>query len=251
MKRLLIGGGLVAVLAISVLAVAVAGAQESSPTPSPSATDDGDKDARCDTYRDKLADNLGVSRDKLDEALKQTQLDMIDQAVADGNMDADKAADLKSRIESGDVPCPGFGPGHGGHPGGPMMRGLHWLGDNAAEILGISKEDLRSKIADGSSLADVADEQGISVDDLKSKLLESAKSDLDQKVTDGDLTQKQADEIYQHFSDNIDDIVNATPGDHPRFDGPRPFGPGRHGGFPFGPAGDFSPPVEEEAAPEA
>ncbi len=233
MKRLLIGGGLVAVLALSVLAVAVAGAQESTPTPSPSATDNADEDTRCEDYRDTLAENLGVSREELDAALKQTQLDMIDQAVADGKLDEDEAADLKERIENADdVKCPGF---PGPRPHKPLLRGLHWLGENAAEILGLDVDELKEKVADGMSLAEIADEQGISEDDLKSKLLESAKADLDQKVEDGDLTQDQADEIYQHFSDNIDRIVNATPGDGPGFGGPG-FGPGRHRG-PGGPGG--------------
>jgi hypothetical protein len=233
MKQLWIGAGLVAVLAVSVFAVAVAGAQEDTPTPLPDATEEEDETRPCDTYRDLLAENLGIGRDELDGALRQTQLDMIDQAVADGKLTEDEAADLKEKIEGAeDVPCPGF------HwlKHKPFFRGLHWLGENTAEILGISEEDLRSKVADGMSLAGIAEEQGMSVDDLKADLLESARSDLDEKVADGDITQEQADDVYQKFSDNIDRIVNATPGDRPFFDGPRH--DGRGGLFPGGPFGE-------------
>ena len=99
MKRLLIVGGLVASLVGGIVVVAAAGAQEESPTPTPSAAtptpsadggDDGGDDERgrpFENFLDRLAENLGISREELDSTIDETQIELIDEAVADGRFD--------------------------------------------------------------------------------------------------------------------------------------------------------------------
>ena len=246
MKRLLMAGGLVAALAVG--AVAVASAQEDgTPTPVPEASEDAQTDERGerrDDFLDRLAENLGVSRDDLDGAIDDTQLELIDQALADGKIDEEKAAELRERVENGDPLFPGFG------GGGPMPHIRHVVVsfvDIAADVLGMENDDLVEQLRDGDqSLADVAEAQGVDVEEFKADLLAAAKAKLDEKVADGDLDQEHADDFYARFSENIDDIVNnAHPG--PRFPGP---GPGRHfRGGPFG-GGPFEDavPLPEDGA---
>jgi hypothetical protein len=74
-----------------------------------------------DSALDRLAENLGITRDQLDEALKQTALDLVDDALADGLIDEDRATALRERIEEGQ-PFGLFGHGfghffHGGERG--------------------------------------------------------------------------------------------------------------------------------------
>ena len=57
------------------------------------------------------AKQLGVSADELDAALKQALENRVDAAVEAGRLTEAQAAELKERIEAGDVPLVGLGPG--------------------------------------------------------------------------------------------------------------------------------------------
>jgi hypothetical protein len=228
MKRFLILGGLVSVLAIGIIAVGVAGAQED--TPGPADTEEGlDKKARVDHYLEVLADNLGVSVEDLEAALTQTQLDLIDEKVADGTLTEEEAAEIKEKIESGDAPY--FPPFIGGGHHGPMHRIVVGIIETAADVLGMDVDELHEQLRDGSSLADIAEAQGMDLDAFKAGMLDGIKAKLDEKVADGTLTQEVADNMYERFSENIDDIVENFPPEGP-FGGPGHFGPGsfRDGG---------------------
>jgi len=99
--------------------------------------------------------------------------------------------------------------------------------DAAATVLGMSVDDLMTELKDGKSLADVAEAKGISVEKLTADLLGQVKVQLDGRVSDGELTQEQADSIYAQTESNIDQIVSGQSGF---------FGGGRfHGGRGLGP----------------
>jgi hypothetical protein len=211
MRRFLIVGGIVAALVGGIVAVAAAGAQEDSPTPTPSAEggDDGGDEERVrpfENFLDRLAENLGISREELDSTIDETQIELIHEAVAEGRLDEEKAAELKERIENGEPVFPFF-PGPGPHHG-PFFPGIRWLLDSAAELLGLEKDALLEQMHEGNSLAEIAEAQGMDVEQLKTDLLAAAKEHLDEKVAEGELTQERADEIYERFSVNIDRIVN-------------------------------------------
>ena len=114
-----------------------------------------------------------------------------------------------------------------GGPGfGHDMRGL----SAAADYLGLKESDLAAKLQSGKSLADIAKDQGKSVDGLVNALVNDAKTHLDQAVKDGHLTQAQANQILSQIKQHITDFVNGTV--------PQGFGPSFRGGSGFqGPAG--------------
>ncbi|HWH28083.1 MAG TPA: hypothetical protein VNU26_03815, partial [Mycobacteriales bacterium] len=93
----------------------------------------------------------------------------------------------------------GHRPGHGpGGPGfGPGGRGIGALKvglDVAADKLGLSAEDLVTELRSGKSLADVAEEKGVPVEDLTAALKAEAVERIDEAVADGRLTQEEATE---------------------------------------------------------
>jgi hypothetical protein len=231
MNRFLAAGGLIAGLVLGAFAIAAVGAQEDSPTPSPAAEEEGE--SRRDNYKEKLAENLGISLEDLEAAIKQTHLDLIDEALADGKITEERADEMRERVENGDPVFPGFPSGPGGPRHHIRFGPLGPLLDSAKDVLGLEDGDIMDAYADGKSLADLAEEKGISVEDLKSQLLDAAKADLDEKVADGDITQEQADNILERLTNNIDDIINHTP----------PAGGMRHG---FGPGANL-PPIEDGA----
>lgn len=176
-----------------------------------------------DAYIAKLAANLGVDVQKLKDAIDKTNLEVIDEKVADGSMPQDRADAMKERIANGETFFGiggGRGPGgpggdHGKGPGGPGM-GV----DQAAlaSFFGIDEATLRTELQT-KSLATIAGEHGKSVDALKALLTESAKTALAQAVTDGKLTQAEADARLADLSSHIDEEINEVHSMGPR--GPR------------------------------
>jgi uncharacterized protein YidB (DUF937 family) len=250
-KRAIIAGGLFSVIVLGALAVAVAGAQSNEPTatavPSATPTDGstavpGGDETYNDFFLSDLASRLGISVDALKGNIADSEKALIDKALADGKINQTQADDLKARVDAGEKIYFRFmfGGPHGG------MRGIiNNIVDEAAKVLGIDSSEVKDGLKAGTSLQDIASAHGMSADAFKSALLAQAKSDLDAKVADGTITQDKADEIYQHFSDNIDNIVTDTRGD---FGGP--FGPGRGHRGP-GPGFFFGGPDDDDNSPSA
>lgn len=103
------------------------------------------------------------------------------------------------------------GPGKGGMRGGP--GGLIGAGlDAAATALGTDAATLRQALREGKSIADVAVEKGVAVDTVVKALSDAATVKIDQAVTDGKLTQTQADSMKASLTERITAMVNAKGG---------------------------------------
>jgi hypothetical protein len=172
------------------------------------------------------AKQLGVSPQKLSDALAQAFENRIDEAVEDGRLSEESAARLKERLEAGDVPLvggPAFkGPGFG-HRGG--HHALRFGLDAAAAYLGVTEAELRASLREGQSLADVAKAEGKAVNGLVDALVKEQTARLDEAVEDGRLTKAQRDEIAAGLRERIAAMVEAEPmrglrGLGPRFGGP-------------------------------
>jgi hypothetical protein len=197
LKRKLVAGTVVAV-ALAGGGAAVAATQLGS---SPSET--------SQAVVDDAAQQLGVQPSALSGALKTALSKQVDTAVAAGRLTKDEGDAIKTRIESGELPIFGAGPPHG-HFG---ARGL----DAAASYLGVTEAQLRSDLEGGKTLADVAQDQGKSVDGLVQALVDDATKKLDAAVSAGRLTQEREQSILSGLKQHITDFVNGTHelhGDH-------------------------------------
>lgn len=116
---------------------------------------------------------------------------------------------------------PGFGPGGPGGPGfgvpgGPGFGrpggGPGVLFDDqlevAAEVLGVDEAGLREQLADGSTLAEVAEDEGVDPDEVVDALVESATERVEEAVDDGVLDEEQADRILDDLPSRVDDLVH-------------------------------------------
>lgn len=192
------------------------------------ATTQNGKDTR-EEFLDSVAKHLNVTPQALRDAAKAAALEQVDAAQAAGRITKERADAIKQRIEAGDVPFLG-GPGrpHGHGERGP---GLGRPGDKlsaSASYLGLTVEQLVTRLRDGQSLADVAKARGKSVDGLERAIVADAKAKLDEAVADKRLTDAERDELVARLRDRVDDLVDGT---FP----PEPGGPRRgHGGL-FGP----------------
>jgi hypothetical protein len=135
--------------------------------------------------------------------------------------DADPGGDDEEGSEGDDDDRPGCG------GGGYITK------EAAAEVLGISEEDLIASLRDGQSLAQIAEAQGMSVDDFRAALLENVTADLQARLDAGDITQEQFDEKVAELNANIDEIINAEGGARFRHRGGESGEEGETGGVRF------------------
>ena len=151
------------------------------------------------------AKQLGVSADELDAALTQALEKRVDAALEAGTITAAQATELKQRIEDGEVPLVGVGQGLG-HRGGH-----HGFVDfsTAADYLGLTEAQLRTKLEDGDTLAEIAKEQGKTAAGLTDALVAAAKTDLDEQVAAGRITAAQRTSILADLESRLDDVVNG------------------------------------------
>ncbi len=94
--------------------------------------------------------------------------------------------------------------------------GKHEVKAAAAEVLGLSEDEVRQALRDGQSLAQLAEAQGMSVEDFRAALLENITADLQAKLDAGDITQEEFDEATADLNENLDDIINSEGGFHDR-----------------------------------
>ena len=116
------------------------------------------------------------------------------------------------------------------------------------DVIGIPFEDIQAALEAGdTTLAEIAGEQGVTLEALVEGLVAPAAADLADKVADGTLTQDEADERLANITEKVTERVQNVPGDgdcHRGHSGRR--GPGR-GGPGFGGGGDFAPPSVDNA----
>ena len=186
-----------------------------------------------DGFLADVAKRLGITEEKLTNAIRDARLAQVDEAVQEGELTEEQGERLKERIRSGEGPV--LGPGLRVF-GGPGQFGHHRRGADilaaAAAYLGMTPAGLRESLREEGTLAEVAEAQGRSVDGLKTAIGKAIKAHLDQAVEDGKLTQAQADRLSENLSEHVDRIVEEA------FRGR---GPHRHGPFGFGPRPDEAP----------
>ena len=112
------------------------------------------------------------------------------------------------------------GRGPGGH-GMMLGEGL----ETAADALGVTESELLSALEDGQSMADVAEEQGVDVQEVVDALVAAATERLDQAVEDGRVDEDRAEEMKAALPERIAAMVERE-GFAGRSRGPGGFGPG-------------------------
>ena len=163
-----------------------------------------------DAYLDTLASELGVERSALGPAALAAANAAIDAAVAAGDLDEDRATELKERLADLEDPASLLVRGFGHGPGGPGMGhklalGLNGATDAAAEALGIEPADLFEAFRDGTTLEELATQEGVAYDTVKTAVLDAVTTSLADAVADEDITQERADEIIANVTDWLDD----------------------------------------------
>lgn len=113
----------------------------------------------------------------------------------------------------------GYGVGRGVGPGNSMMA-------TVAEAVGLTQADLIAELQSGKTVADVAEEAGVTLETLVSSVIAERATWLAERVASGQLTQAQADFMLANMSANLTAHLSEawTPGGYGAGNGMR------HGG---------------------
>ncbi|MEM7532558.1 MAG: hypothetical protein AAF639_10310 [Chloroflexota bacterium] len=90
---------------------------------------------------------------------------------------------------------------------------VRWI-EVAAESIGVTVRDLRTARRDGQSIADVAVENNVDVQTVIDAIVAAEQTATDQAVTDGEITQAEADEWMAEVPELASEYVNDVPRSH-------------------------------------
>ncbi|RUS45025.1 LysM peptidoglycan-binding domain-containing protein [Cohnella sp. AR92] len=103
-----------------------------------------------------------------------------------------------------------------GKVGGKLGFGLGFIGganllasDGLATLLGLTADELKTKLKAGDSLATIAAAQNVSVDSVIASVTATLKEQLSAQLSDGKITQAQYDEQAAKLSDIAAKLVNG------------------------------------------
>jgi tyrosyl-tRNA synthetase len=160
---------------------------------------------------DDVAARLGISSDTLRGALRDALDARVDAAVKAGKLTPDQAAKLKERIAN----AKGLGlrirMAIAKHRGA-LVRGARVKERGAAATyIGITRQELRTELRSGKSLAQIATAHGKTAAGLVDAMLAPAKARLDKAVQNGRLTQQQESQMLARLQDVLQKVVERTP----------------------------------------
>lgn len=226
-KTLGIVGGLIAAALVGGTLISVVSASPSgSAAANGAAADPADYAKYCDVWQKAFARALGVSVEAAQAAAKAATIATIDAAVAGGDLSAERATEIKAKIEAADLSSCRFLV-HPFHLPGPKAKLGADLLNAAATALGMEPAALIEALRGGDSLQTITTDKGKNYAAVSKAVHDAAKADLDTAVAAG-LDQARADEALS----KLDEALAA--GEFPRHGGRG------HWGF-RGPGHDESP----------
>lgn len=94
----------------------------------------------------------------------------------------------------------GFGGGMMG-PGGGAYGPLHeYMFQAMADAFGLTEDELEARHADGETMWDLAEEQGLTAEEFQAKMTEARSEAIDQALADGVLSEEQAEWMLDHMA---------------------------------------------------
>ena len=144
---------------------------------------------------------------------------VLEDLVEEGVITQDQADTIKERFAAAREE---FG-GRRGHRG----FGARAASGVVTDMLGLSVEEIQAAFQSGQTLAELAEAQGVSVDELVDALVAQATETVNEKLAAGDITADRAESILDGLEENVEDRVNA---ERPVHEGDRGGRRGQRGG---------------------
>ena len=159
-----------------------------------------------------LAAEQGLTMNDIANALYAAAVERLDAAVAEGNLTQEKADQLEARLAERRDACV-----NDGDCALPQRRSrlkkqaerLLWQSLRlTAKNLDMTVFGLLREFEAGNSLAEIALQQGKSLDDIADALYNAGVEKVERGLANGNLTQEQADKILARLTDRRDACAN-------------------------------------------
>lgn len=206
MKKILLIGGGIAILVVSMVFGAIVGgpflaaaASGNSNTPAATSTS-ASTNPYCQQYLQDLANRLHVSVSTLQQDKLASAKDVLAQLVKDGKLTQKQANAISQRLQSRQA-CTGKGPGFlgGANAGHALQAYMSSIASQVAQGLHLSVDQLKTQLQSGKSLSQIATAQHISSSQLHTIVTNAVQNALNQAVSAGNLTQQQATGFMQQL----------------------------------------------------
>ena len=156
----------------------------------------------------QIAEAEGVGRADLVDGLVVAAEERLAEAVANGTITEDEAAEKLAGIADKIDERVDAEPRERRGNGGERIQGL-------ADTLGLTVEELQAASAEGQTLAEIAAAQGISEADLVDALVAGVAEKIDAAVESGRIDADEAAEKLAQIEQRVTEGVNAEPGERP------------------------------------
>ena len=194
-----------AILVGPITALAQSDDEPGSSTPTTEATEATEAPTTTEDTDDTDSSDATGDASRLEQRLQEVLLPLIDSGtLTQAQADAVIQALQDARSELGGE---GRGGPRGHHGPGRLMGALHGL-DSVADAIGIAVDELRDALADGQTLAQVAEANGVDPQAVIDTLVTEASEWLDEAIADGRLDQEDADERRAELTERITEFVN-------------------------------------------
>ncbi|HEX3722434.1 MAG TPA: hypothetical protein VHV31_06565 [Nitrolancea sp.] len=194
--------------AVAVVALLGVGGVATVFAASPPATSNGtSQPTRAQQFLNRLASNLGISSDKLQQGLKQTADQSIDNAVANGKITQAQADKEKAKVDAGSG-LGAFTRNFGARVRNKIVLTMaSW--QDVASVLNTTPQDLKSQIQSGKTLKQIITDQNKTVDDVVNAVVAKVKTQLDTAVSNGKLTQQREDTMLSNLKTRLTNLINS------------------------------------------
>ncbi len=201
-KRLVVLAASMAVVAILAVGGFATVFAAGTPTPASGTT----QSTRAQTFLNRLATNLGISTDRLQQGLKDTANQYVDQALSNKKITQAQADAAKQKIanSNGLSPFTHFFARHDRRM--DMLRGASW--NDIASALNMTPQDLRSQIQSGQTLKQIIESHNTTVDAVVQSAVSQVKTQLDTKVANGAITSEQETKILDGLQTRLTNMIN-------------------------------------------
>ena len=179
-----------------------------------------------------IAETNDVSTDDYVAAVVNAATTAIDDAVADGKLSEERATEIKSGLTDKVTAMVTSEAGWYGRSRGWAVKldGKPSPVVVLSELSGLSVEEIRESRVEGTSLADIAEANGVTKDEYVDELVTRAKAAIDAMVEAGRLSEERAQTMKDGLADRVESIVTNTDEPGRGHGWGRGFGHGKQGG---------------------
>ncbi len=154
----------------------------------------------------EVAEANGVATQTVIDYLVEQGQARIDAALEAGRITEEEAAEKSAGlVEKAEARVNGEfskrGHGKRGHKGAKL--------ETLSEVLGLEQDELRTELRSGATVADIAEEQGVSVDAVVDALVADMTERVEAAVEAGRMSEEEAAEKLEGAEDKATDFVNG------------------------------------------